>query len=92
MNDKFKAIPVEEDTRILQKQLMTVNGIDARFERWSWEGVVAESLIFVTEEITDQSDEQLWQSIIKQLSVSAAMHHTISRKESYTFVNFNFEV
>ena len=90
MTDKFSKVSVDADTRILQKKLMTVNGIDARFERWSWEGVVAESFIFVTEEISDLSDEQLWQSIVKQLSVNA-MCHTIIRKQQYTFVNFNFE-
>jgi hypothetical protein len=90
VNDKFKAIPVEEDTRILQKKLMTVNGIDARFERWAWEGVIGESLIFVTEEISNLSDEQLWQSIVNQLSIRD-MKHTIKRQIDYSFVNFNFE-
>jgi hypothetical protein len=90
VNDKFKAIPVEEDTRILQKKLMTVNGIDARFERWAWECVIGESLIFVTEEISNLSDEQLWQSIVNQLSIRD-MKHTIKRQIDYSFVNFNFE-
>lgn len=89
MSDKFSAVPVEEDTRILLMHLIAICGIDARFELWGWEGVVGESLIFVTAEIVDLSDELLWQNIVNQLSLKD-MRHTISRKAGYTFVNFNF--
>ena len=52
MIDKFKNVPVEEDTTIKFRSVTKFENIDALHEGWYWEGVTAESLIFTDEDIT----------------------------------------
>ena len=43
MIDKFKNVPVEEDTTIKFRSVTKFENIDALHEGWYWEGVTAES-------------------------------------------------
>ena len=52
MIDKFKNVPVEEDTTIKFRSVTKFENIEALHEGWYWEGVTAESLIFADEDIT----------------------------------------
>jgi len=92
MTDKFKNVPVEKDTRILFRIEAKLGGYDVLYERWSWEGISAESLIFVNDDVPDLTDEELEQEVRKSPLVKKESAVTIKRLDAgYTFVNFNFE-
>lgn len=90
-NPKFANIPLDKDTRIDAEIFTQINGLDAVHQRWFWDGVQGESLIFCTTDLQDISDEML----IHSLQGSMLAGHTdanVSRNESgYTFVNFGFK-
>jgi len=84
IDEKFAGIPVEEDTRVILREQVKVGGYDAVHEKWVWEGVIAESYIFLTEETKDLSEEEI-------LAMTGKENPTFKRMETYTFVNFNFQ-
>ena len=92
MTDKFKTVPVEEDTRILFRQEAQFGTYEVLYEMWSWEGISAESIIFASDDISDLTDEELEQEVRKSPLVKKESAVTIKRLDSgFTFVNFNFE-
>ena len=90
MSDKFDKIPVEEDTRILFSSPMRFDPYDIVYQKWNWEGITAESIIFMSEDVAGMSDEELEQKVKSSPIVTEDSVMTISRGEVYTFVNFNF--
>jgi len=93
MTDKFKNVPVEEDTRILFRDEAKLGDYGVLYEMWSWEGISAESLIFVNDDVADLTDEELEQEVRKSPLVKKESAVTIKRLEAgFTFVNFNFEI
>lgn len=92
MTDKFKTVPVEEDTRILFRQEAQFGTYEVLYEMWSWEGISAESIIFASDDISDLTDEELEQEVRQSPLVKKESALTIKRLDSgFTFVNFNFE-
>ena len=92
MIDKFKDVPVEEDTTIKFRRVTKFENIDALHEGWYWEGVTAESLIFADEDITHISHEELEQKIIASPLYKNDNGVTVKKSDGFTFVNFNFVV
>ena len=45
--EKFNNINVEPDTIIQSFRFLEIDGIDCRYEEWIWDGIEAESLIFL---------------------------------------------
>ena len=91
MSDKFKMVPVDPDTRVLKRSLTTVGGYDALHERWSFDGVKAESLVFLSDDIAGVSDEVLERLVRETEGVDTGSQITLKRSKSgFTFVNFNF--
>jgi hypothetical protein len=94
MGSKFANIPVDEDTIIIYQQEALLGNYSVLYQKWRWEYVVAESLIFANEDIADLSDEAL----TKEVKESPMMNKQNSRvtlkktDDGFTFVNFNFEV
>lgn len=86
----FDDVPVEEDTRIKSRKLLNIDGLDARYEKWFWDGIYGESLIFYSEDIVDLSDEALKVFVTSSQLVNDTKSMTVKREEKYTFVNFNF--
>jgi hypothetical protein len=84
IDEKFAAIPVEKDTRVLSRKQVKVGDYDAVHEKWFWEGISAESYIFLSEEIKELSEEEI-------LDMVGEEGATFKRMETYTFVNFNFQ-
>ena len=84
IDEKFAAIPVEKDTRVLSRVQVKIGDYDAVHEKWFWEGISAESYIFLSDEIKELSEEE----ILDMVGEEAA---TFKRMETYTFVNFNFQ-
>jgi len=93
----FKEIPVEKDTKIIREQEIIVKKIPAVHQKWSWDNIIAESIIFHTEDIDDLTDNELLE-IVKncptdKYSFEPHSQHTLKRSPSgFTFVNFNFVV
>ena len=92
MSRKFENVPVEKDTRILFRQEASLGKYDVLYEKWSWEGISAESLIFLNEDIVDMTAKEIEQEVRKSALVKKASEITIKRLDAgFTFVNFNFE-
>lgn len=89
--EKFADVPIEPDTRILSRSLGAIDDLDALHQRWNWEGVVGESLIFVSEEVEGLGDEELRQLARGSSLAEDGTDFTIKRSQAgFTFVNFNF--
>ncbi len=91
--DKFIDITVDRDTRILYRNPIKVGNYDALYEIWSWDGIHGTSVIFVSEEVEDLSEEEIIRLVCSALNKDDLSKYTISDGESkYRFVNFGFEV
>jgi len=92
MTDKFNKVPVEEDTAILFQTEAKLGKYDILYQKWFWDGITAESIIFANEDVDDLEEEE----IIKEVKASPLLKKdskiTFKRSDTgYTFVNFNFE-
>lgn len=92
MTDKFKDIPVDEDTQITSSVQVKIDKYDVVYQKWHWEGIRAQSIVFFNEDVSDMSEEQ----IIHEVELCPGLINekskiTFKRGEKYTFVNFNFE-
>ncbi len=62
MASKFERVPVEEDTKIIFQQEAILGEYDVLYQKWYWDGITAESIIFANEEmlkkygITEESE------------------------------------
>jgi hypothetical protein len=93
MSKKFDGVPVEEDTRIRFRQEIRLGKFDVLYEKWSWEGILAESIIFAGDDISGMTDEEIEQEIRKSPLVKKESEMKIKRSyKGFTFVNFNFEL
>ena len=60
MQSKFSNVPVEDDTKIIfSLEVKFDEEHDVLYQKWYWDGIVAESLIFVSDEVSNLTDEQL---------------------------------
>lgn len=91
MNDKFKGVPVEADTVVLSEEVVMVGGIEALHQRWFWDGITAESLIFRDEDVEGLSDAALEDLVWDSGFVVEDTGVTVTRERfSFSFVNYNF--
>lgn len=89
----FEDIPTDSDTRVWTSKLVEAGGFDAVHELWSWEGIVAESLIFRESDL-DGLDDKALEDIVKNSSYCepASLFTTSRDRSGYALVNFNFVV
>jgi hypothetical protein len=87
----FTDVPVEKDTRLINVTNVLFEGIEARYEAWVWEGILAETLIFHSDTVAHMSDEEL-ESFVERNMLIKDHRKTVKRQEKYTFINFNFYV
>lgn len=91
MNDKFKDIPVEKDTRIISSVQAKIEAYDVVYQKWYWGGINAESIIFYNEDVAELSEEQIKKEVaLCTAIVKEGSEMTYKKGEKYTFVNFNF--
>ena len=89
--DKFIDITVDRDTRILYRNPIKVGNYDALYEIWSWDGIHGTSVIFVSEEVEDLSEEEIFKLVCSALNKDKLSEYTISDgKSEYRFGNFSF--
>lgn len=91
LEEKFRDIPVDEDTRIISREFVKVGDLDAVREKWSWEGILGETLIFATGDVKDMDDVALEQLLREQEKLEDNLKVIIKRGERFVFVNFRFE-
>ena len=88
---KFADVPVDDDTKIIRQHETEIDNIEVLIQKWVWDGLVAESAIFLDEDVDHINDEELYQKIVDKYAVGHDRRHTITRDSNgYTFVNFNF--
>jgi hypothetical protein len=91
MKGKFENVPTDEGTTIIFRTEAVLGEYEVLYEKWSWDGISAESIIFSNEDICELSENEL-RSEVKESPLVKGDNITVKKLESgYTFVNFNFE-
>lgn len=57
MNDKFKNIPVDDDTNISSSLQVKFGDLDCVYQQWTTEGIHGSSLIFHRDEVSANTNE-----------------------------------
>jgi len=91
MQNRFKDIPQDSNTVIIFESPMKFEDNDILYQKWASDSIIAESVIFISNDIKDMSDEELEEYVRSSDIVNFDSQITISRGEKYSFVNFNFE-
>jgi len=91
LSDKFSKVPVDDDTAILFRAEVKFGDFDVLYEKWCWEGIAAESIIFVSEDVATMTDAAIEMEVRTSPLVNSNARITLKRIDSgFTFVNFNF--
>jgi hypothetical protein len=91
MNEKFKDLPVEEDTQIITSVEAKIEDYDVVYQKWYWDGIYAESIIFFNDDVADLTEDQIKKEVAQCTAlIKENSQMTFKRLEKYTFVNFNF--
>jgi hypothetical protein len=93
LSNKFTAVPIENGTNILFELNATLDDYDVLYQMWSWDGIMAESFIFLSLDISHLTDEEVQTLAKSSPMIKNDSELTMVRHEDgYTFVNFNFKV
>ena len=93
ISKKFNTVPIDEDTRILFQQEMKIGEFEALYQKWYWDGVIADSVIFANEDIVDIDESSIIELVKSLPNINKESNFTFEKSESgFTFVNFNFEM
>ena len=89
---KFDAIKEDDLATILLRLNSKLAEYDILYEAWVREGVSAESMIFVEDELNGMCDDALKNLVLTSPAVKLGSTVTISRNSNgFAFVNFNFK-
>jgi hypothetical protein len=88
---KFSNIPVEDDTTILFQTKALLGQYQVLYQKWVWDGIEAESIIFANEDVAGIDDADIEKLVRTSPIVQTGSSITMKRLGSYTFVNFNFQ-
>lgn len=89
---KFNNVPVEQDTKIIFQQEATLGEYEVLYQKWFWDGITAESIIFANEDVAELTDKEIEEEVKTSPLLNEGSSVTLKRPESgFTFVNFNFE-
>ena len=91
MTEKFKNVPVEDDTQIIASMEAKIEDYDVLYQKWSWDGIQAESVIFCNDDVAELTEAQIKEQVaLCTALVKQESQLTYNKGEKYTFVNFNF--
>lgn len=92
LESKFANVPAGKETKILFQQEGTLGNYDVLFEIWSWDGIMANSFVFLNEDIAGLADEDL-KALVKNYPLWEGKNDLkVTRASSgFTFVTFNVE-
>lgn len=85
----FVDLQTDEDTKILARTYHELDGVPMTLETWFFDGIYAKSAIFPVEKLGELTPEE----IIKKLETRGfnMKKTTVTKKEKYLFINFDFE-
>ena len=87
--DKFKNVGMDEDTRLIEDKILKYKDIDVLYQKWVWEGVIGNSLIFTKEDIKKFNIH----NIIDEMEIIKNKNKiTTNKDDKFYFINFDFEV
>ena len=94
MSGKFSSVPPDEGTKILASSEIKIGELDAMHQSWYFEGVSADSYIFVNQDVENFTDDELVETVVSFLTTKPDRTRvTVKRSDSgYSFVNLNFEL
>ena len=84
--DKFKNVPIDADTKILFSTEAKFGYLDVLYQKWSWEGLDGESLIFVADEVAHMRDDELFATPMIEDKSKAVIKRN---SNGFTFVNYS---
>jgi len=89
----FINVPVDDDTTIIAQCDLKIDNLDALHQKWFWDGVKAESLIFIASDVDALNDSAL-ESLAKQSKLPTNDSSFTFKRDSngFTFINFNFTI
>ena len=92
MNEKFKNVPTDDETTILFESTMKFGDLDILYQKWHWDNIYAQSIVFVEEDIKTMTDDELKEYVKESDIIKDKNKITMSRdKDGFTFINFNFQ-
>ena len=56
---KFNNIPEQKDTEIIFREETKFGDFDVVYEKWKWDGILAESIIFDEDEVCEMNDDEI---------------------------------
>lgn len=92
MSPRFMAMPRDPETRIISERCYMVYGLEFVRQVWEWDHVRAESLIFITQDITNLCEQRLRTLLdsIGLLPLDTPITYAQSRS-GYTFISHSFK-
>lgn len=92
MNEKFKNLPVEPGTFILATVETKIDDLDAVYQKWCWDSIFAESIIFCNDDVAHLNQEQVEKQVLQNTAlVKDSSSLTYRKGDKFTFVSFNFD-
>jgi len=91
MTDKFENVSIDDDTKILFSQPANFGEYSVLYQKWKFDGITGESLIFVNDDIMNITMAELENDLKNSPLVNDnSKEITTNSKNDYTFFNFNF--
>ncbi|MCP3850785.1 MAG: hypothetical protein GY694_11195 [Gammaproteobacteria bacterium] len=91
MTSKFDNVPSDKDTSIIFQTEAKFDEFDILYQKWSFDGISAESVIFCNDDVSNLSDSEITEHVKSSPLLKKGSSTTLKRSDSgYTFVNFNF--
>ena len=56
---KFNNIPEQKDTKIIFREETRFGDFDVVYEKWKWDGILAESIIFDEDDVSELDDDEM---------------------------------
>ena len=88
----FDKVPVDRDTKITFHEQVILGAYEVLHQKWTWDGISAESIIFIEDEVSELTDQEVKHIVFVSPLNKNTSSMTLKRGESgFVFVNFNFE-
>ena len=90
---KFNNIPEEKDTEIIFRVEAKLGDFDILYEKWKLDGILAESIIFDEEDVSEMDDDEIINKVKDSPLFDDKIYKgnpTIRHNSGFVFVNLNF--
>ena len=90
---KFNNIPEQKDTEIIFREETRFGDFDVVYEKWKWDGILAESIIFDEEDVSEMDDDEIINKVKDSPLFDDKIYKgnpTIRHNSGFVFVNLNF--